>query len=216
RELDRVCPQGAFQLEADSGPGLAQRGADQPRVGGGLPGGADSAESHHPVLRGGEEALCSGRDHLGGEGPQHGRERCGQQDRGRDAGQEQPRGCGPANEEGRPQPVHRSALPALGAGHGPPSAPVTVPPSTLALVPPLTLVTVPSASATTLSARSISASSWVATRAVTPSERTTLSSSSMISRPVSRSSWLVGSSAISRPGRPARARAMATRCCWPP
>jgi hypothetical protein len=68
----------------------------------------------------------------------------------------------------------------------------------------------------TLSARSISASSWVATRAVTPSERTTLSSSSMICRPVSRSSWLVGSSAISRPGRPASARAMATRCCWPP
>ena len=62
----------------------------------------------------------------------------------------------------------------------------------------------------------MSASSWVATRAVIPSERTTLSSSSMICRPVSRSSWLVGSSAISRPGRPASARAMATRCCWPP
>jgi len=68
----------------------------------------------------------------------------------------------------------------------------------------------------TLSARSISASSWVATRAVIPSERTTLSSSSMICLPVSRSSWLVGSSAISRPGRPASARAIATRCCWPP
>ena len=38
----------------------------------------------------------------------------------------------------------------------------------------------------------------------------------MICRPVSESSWPVGSSAISSCGLPARARAMATRCCWPP
>jgi hypothetical protein len=50
--------------------------------------------------------------------------------------------------------------------------------------PPSMPATDPSSSEMTWSARSISASSWVAARAVIPSERTTLSSSSMICRPV--------------------------------
>jgi hypothetical protein len=55
----------------------------------------------------------------------------------------------------------------------------------------------PSSSLSTSSARSMSSVSWVATSAVIPSDRTTVRSSRMICRPVSKSSWPVGSSAIS-------------------
>ena len=91
RERDRVRPQRAVHLVTDPWPCLSQRGTDQPRVGGSLPGVVHhAAEPDHPALRGGEDALRSGRDHRGGEGPEHGREPGGEQDRERHAGQEQP------------------------------------------------------------------------------------------------------------------------------
>ena len=75
---------------------------------------------------------------------------------------------------------------------------------------------VPSSSSRTESAMSMRPGSCVATRAVTPSDCTTVRSSRMICFAVSESSWPVGSSASSTCGRPASARAIATRCCWPP
>ena len=91
RERDRVRPQRAFHLVTDPRPCLAQRGTDQLRVGGSLPGVVHhTAQPDHPALRRGEDAPRSRRDHRGGEGPEHGREPGGEQDRDRHAGQEQP------------------------------------------------------------------------------------------------------------------------------
>ena len=58
--------------------------------------------------------------------------------------------------------------------------------------------------------------SWVTTTMVTPCSRLSLVSVSMISCEVRVSRLPVGSSASSRPGRLISARAIATRCCWPP
>ena len=51
---------------------------------------------------------------------------------------------------------------------------------------------------------------------VVPSSRFTRSSASSTTMPVVESSAPVGSSQSSTAGRLAMARAMATRCCWPP
>ena len=72
-----------------------------------------------PALRGGEDALRSGRDRPGRESPACGREPGGEQDRDRHAGQEQPRGPGPADEEGQPQTTHGSPLSAVNVRDGP-------------------------------------------------------------------------------------------------
>ncbi len=58
--------------------------------------------------------------------------------------------------------------------------------------------------------------SWVTTTMVTPWSRLSATSVSMISCDVRVSRLPVGSSASSRLGELIRARAMATRCCWPP
>src|SRR5579863_10301525 len=105
-----------------------------------------SVTPDRPMTRppGAERALLRPeRDRRDREAPQHRREPGGEQHGDRDAGQEQPRGPGPADEEGDPEPAHRS-------------------PPNRAGVP----VTDPSSREMTWSARSISASSWVATRAV--------------------------------------------------
>ena len=57
--------------------------------------------------------------------------------------------------------------------------------------------------------------SWVITTMVVPSSCSSRSSSRM-DAPVAESRLPVGSSAITRAGRPASARAMAVRCCSPP
>ena len=58
--------------------------------------------------------------------------------------------------------------------------------------------------------------SWVAEMIVTPRSLFIWRSSSMIALPVLRSRLPVGSSARMMAGSLAKARAMATRCCWPP
>src|ERR1019366_2348526 len=58
--------------------------------------------------------------------------------------------------------------------------------------------------------------SWVTTMMVTPCSRLSRVSVSMISCELRVSRLPVGSSASSRPGELIRARAIATRCCWPP
>ena len=76
--------------------------------------------------------------------------------------------------------------------------------------------TTPSEIRSTRSAAASTSWSWVATSTLTPSASATARSSFMICRALTESSWAVGSSAISTGGRLARARAIATRCCWPP
>ena len=57
--------------------------------------------------------------------------------------------------------------------------------------------------------------SWVITTMVVPSSCSSRNSSRM-DAPVAESRFPVGSSAMTRAGRPAKARAMAVRCCSPP
>ena len=67
----------------------------------------------------------------------------------------------------------------------------------------------------TLRARAASSGSWVTITMVVPAALIS-SSSSITPRAICVSRLPVGSSASSRRGLPARARAMAARCCWPP
>src|SRR5207248_3914765 len=65
-------------------------------------------------------------------------------------------------------------------------------------------------------ARPATALSWVTMISVRPRERHIFSSSAMISSLVPSSRLPVGSSASSTLGSLTSARAIATRCCWPP
>ena len=68
----------------------------------------------------------------------------------------------------------------------------------------------------TRSAYAAATGSWVTITTVCPSSSTTPRSRASTSRPVRMSSAPVGSSANTTSGRVMRARAIATRCCWPP
>src|SRR6185436_11399993 len=74
----------------------------------------------------------------------------------------------------------------------------------------------PSRSAIRRPARSASAASWVTSSKVERRSRLRASSKSTIWAPVAESRLPVGSSASSRGGVSATARAIATRCCSPP
>ena len=74
----------------------------------------------------------------------------------------------------------------------------------------------PSASSMTRLAYAAATGSWVTITTVCPSSSTTPRSRASTSRPVRMSSAPVGSSANTTSGRVMRARAIATRCCWPP
>ena len=74
----------------------------------------------------------------------------------------------------------------------------------------------PSASRMTRSAYAAATGSWVTITTVRPSASTTSRSRARTSRPVRVSSAPVGSSAKTTSGRVTSARAIATRCCWPP
>src|SRR4051794_29268534 len=74
----------------------------------------------------------------------------------------------------------------------------------------------PSASRITESACAAATGSWVTITTVWPSASTTSRSRASTSRPVRVSSAPVGSSANTTSGRVTSARAIATRCCWPP
>src|SRR5690606_5803868 len=76
-------------------------------------------------------------------------------------------------------------------------------------------VATPSTMCTLRWARAASSGSWVTMTMVVPCSWMS-SSSSMTLRAICESRLPVGSSANSRRGLPARARAIATRCCWPP
>src|SRR5579875_224292 len=73
----------------------------------------------------------------------------------------------------------------------------------------------PSMMCTLRCARAASSGSWVTITIVAPS-RWISSSSSITPRAICVSRLPVGSSASRRRGDPASARAIATRCCWPP
>jgi len=78
------------------------------------------------------------------------------------------------------------------------------------------LATRPSRRTTTRSAWAAMSGSWVTISTVMPCSRLRRCSSCMISRLRSVSRLPVGSSASSTVGRVTMARAIATRCCWPP
>src|SRR5699024_1300562 len=74
----------------------------------------------------------------------------------------------------------------------------------------------PSASSTTSSAYEAAAGSWVTITIVWPSSRTLRRRKESTSTPERESRLPVGSSANTTSGRVLSARAIATRCCWPP
>src|SRR5438132_4853929 len=74
----------------------------------------------------------------------------------------------------------------------------------------------PSEISSTRSAADMMRGSWVENTNVTSRSRLRRRISSTMSRPVALSRLAVGSSASTSAGSPTSARAMATRCCWPP
>ena len=69
---------------------------------------------------------------------------------------------------------------------------------------------------TTRSAQAAADGSWVTITSVRPPSSTVSRSSASTARPERVSSAPVGSSAKITSGSPTSARAIATRCCWPP
>ncbi len=74
----------------------------------------------------------------------------------------------------------------------------------------------PSERNTMVSAEHAATGSWVTITMVCPNSRTASRMKARISAPARLSRLPVGSSAKTMSGRPASARATATRCCWPP
>ena len=83
------------------------------------------------------------------------------------------------------------------------------------LGPAVRSVTMPSTMCTLRCARAASSGSWVTITTVVPAALIS-SISSSTERAICESRLPVGSSASSRRGLPASARAIAARCCWPP
>lgn len=120
-------------------------------------------------------------------------------------------GAGAADRPG-PAVPRRTAGPGIGPG---PSELPCRPPSG----PPVTRsssATSPSARNNTRSAHAAATGSWVTISTVAPSPSTDCRSSASTSSAVTGSSAPVGSSAQMISGSVTRARASATRCCWPP
>ena len=122
-----------------------------------------------------------------------------------EAGEVPPRAARlPPGEAGDEAPGQRGAAPARPADGRRPHAAARSP------------TTRPSRSSTTRSAWAARAGSWVTRISVVPWRRWRPTSRSTIWAPVAESRLPVGSSASTRPGRFATARASATRCCSPP
>src|SRR5690606_21849640 len=126
---------------------------------------------------------------------------------------ERPLGCDPCGEK---QEAHRHRqgfpqrpAPAAGGAGGPPRRPHAPGPLS-------SRTTRPSSSRTMRVTCSSRRGSWVEKTKVTPCSWLSRFISSMRARPVWESRLAVGSSAKITWGSAARARAMATRCCWPP
>ena len=162
-----------------------------------------------------ERPIASHHDVGAGHGPRFARQslahalndRPNRHDRGdadRDAHEEEQQplpGCPDLTQRHSHDERHRAAsAPAAGTGRGLSSCPTGR----------------PSRSTSRVSASAASSASWVTSTSVDERVRRTLSSRSMMCRPVVESRFPVGSSARTIGGSLASARAIAMRCCSPP